>query len=173
MTYHRSGKKPRLTEFRSSPRRIVNLRLAWLCSEGPPGLAKLTRGRDCKSAVKKGLSYERRALRYIRSLDLPGQFYEKQWIAFRDENGRGWAQPDGFIVMADLVLVLEMKLTQTFTAVDQIKFLYKPLLEKIYSLPVLGLQVCKGLRHMDQYMVLHPSELLLSRSPMIHTMHVI
>lgn len=123
--------------------------------------------------MKKGLSFEKKVLRELRRLNdkgtLPGAYYPSQWIAFRDENGLGFAQPDAFIVMGDCVLLFEVKLTQTFYAVEQCRFLYRPLLEHIFRLPVFSLQVCKSLREADEYLIDHPAQLLVEKPSHVRT----
>lgn len=73
----------------------------------------------------------------------PGQLFEGQWIAFYDHNGRGYAQPDYYILYPDVILVVEVKLKQNSQAHLQLDQLYRPLLEALYKLPVRMLQIFK------------------------------
>jgi len=68
-----------------------------------------------------------------------------RWIYFRDACGRGYAQPDFYVLRMDCVLVFECKLSQCANAFSQINELYRPLLERLYELPVVAVQVCKFL----------------------------
>jgi|TARA_R110000824_G_scaffold230800_1_gene418465 hypothetical protein len=106
-------------------------------------------------------------------MNLPGERHEHQWLGFMDNNGRGWAQPDVYWIMPELILVGEAKLTQTFTAIKQVKDLYRPLLAKLYDKPVIGFQICKGLRKVDPYLIKHPTALLASNTDMICCYHYI
>lgn len=74
-----------------------------------------------------------------------------QWISFIDENGKGFAQTDQYLVQDDFILLFEDKYTQTNCAFLQMEELYVPLLEKIYGLPVMTLQVCKNTQYKIEY----------------------
>lgn len=74
---------------------------------------------------------------------LRGELFEGQWLSFYDSNGRGYAQPDYYLVGATCVLVVEVKLKQNTDAHLQLNGLYRPLLERLYKLPCLMLQVFK------------------------------
>lgn len=104
--------------------------------------------------AKKGLTYERKVARLLKRLnaegELPGELYLSQWIAYEDKNGQGFAQVDAFLVRDDLILLVEVKLTQTDYAKGQMLKLYLPLLKKIYQRPVVCLQVCKNLRRVPE-----------------------
>lgn len=113
-------------------------------------LPKPKRLRGCRA---KGITFERRVEKFLKKKlsqgDLRGQFHPGQWIEFEDSKGLGYAQPDFYIVNSGGVLLLECKLSQTDTAWDQLYGLYKPLLEHIYKVPVVSVQVCKNLRQAD------------------------
>lgn len=66
-----------------------------------------------------------------------------RWVAFRDANGKGFAEPEAFIVYPKRVILFEVKLTGGMLAKFQMEQLYKPLLEAIHQRPVHCLQVCK------------------------------
>jgi hypothetical protein len=68
----------------------------------------------------------------------------REWIDFSDANGKGLAEPDGFIVLDDEVVVFEVKLTGCRYGAEQIGGLYVPLLSHIYGRPTRGLQVCRN-----------------------------
>lgn len=71
--------------------------------------------------------------------------YLSQWIEFEDLNGHGYAQPDAYLVLADKLLLFETKLSERDGAYAQLR-LYAELLEHIFELPSVRVQVCKSLR---------------------------
>lgn len=85
-------------------------------------------------------------LRYERALAkaLPGALHG-QWFEFADRNGRGWCQPDLIRNLGDALLVLEAKFTWVPDGQRQIDQLYRPVVERAWGLPVLGVVVCKVL----------------------------
>lgn len=110
------------------------------------------------------MSYERKVVkelaRQLREGELPdGELFAGQWLVFYDARGRGFAQPDAYIVFSRAVLAVEVKLTQTEIAEDQLQNLYRPLLERLYKLPVHLLQVCRHLRY-ERGLVESPREVL-------------
>lgn len=99
-------------------RHVKGLKWAELRDYGPfPGKQS---NRNAKACVKKGKSYERTVLREVTRLDLGGEICFQQWIMFADENGLGWAQPDLYVLLPNLVLLMECKLTQTPDAAEQL-----------------------------------------------------
>lgn len=74
---------------------------------------------------------------------LPGELFEGQWLAFYDKNGRGYAQPDYYVVGPSAILLIEVKLKQNTDAHLQLVGLYAPLLTRLYSKPVWLLQIFK------------------------------
>lgn len=66
-----------------------------------------------------------------------------QWIEFNDANGRGYAEPEVFIVLKECVFLVECKRTGGVAGQLQLTHLYAPLLEFIYKRPVRCLLVCK------------------------------
>ena len=77
-----------------------------------------------------------------------------------DQNGFGFAQPDFFIVRDKSVVLFEAKLTQTEDGYSQISSLYRPLLCRIYRLPVLGILVCKNLVEEPRNPISSPMEVM-------------
>jgi len=71
-------------------------------------------------------------------LDKGYDIYPSQWIEYEDANGRGCAQPDLYIVGLGQTICVECKLTQNTAGQRQITDLYRPLLERLYQAPVLG-----------------------------------
>ena len=86
-----------------------------------------------------------------------GAIFSGQWIEFHDYNGRGFAQPDHFLVLPDVVIVFECKLSQQESGLIQIGELYRPLLQKIYGKRVVGILVCKVLRRESKWLIDDPS----------------
>lgn len=70
-----------------------------------------------------------------------------QWIAYYDQNGRGFAQPDAYTIHGGRVVLFEAKLTQSEQAEGQCMDLYVPLLRKIYGMDVVACQVFKNMRY--------------------------
>lgn len=71
--------------------------------------------------------------------------YTGKWLEFVDSNGRGFAQPDHYFVLANRVVVFEAKLTQCVAGLTQLEQLYFPLLSHIYAKPCVGILVCRNL----------------------------
>lgn len=68
------------------------------------------------------------------------------WLRFTDEGGPGWAQPDFFFHGPERIILLEAKLTETPAAWEQLHFLYRPLLQRVFpGVPVVSAQVCNTL----------------------------
>lgn len=157
-------------------RRIKSLLWAELRPEGP-----FPKSRPRKSGFKAGIAYEKKVGRYLKSQlakgKLQGELVSFQWILFSDQNGRGWAQTDFFLLpRADAppttpILLIEAKLTQTESAIAQLISLYLPLLRKIYNKPIVCLQVCKRLRYIPPKFVESPQEVLQHPGPGMFTWH--
>ncbi len=108
-----------------------------------------------KGRRAKGMTYERGVKKQFERMipKLWGSFliYSGAWIHFIDKNGHGYAQPDMVIELADSVIIIEVKLTQTNTAEKQIKLLYLPLVAKLIpNKTIYLLQVCKNLRYVPK-----------------------
>lgn len=104
-----------------------------------PSFVKKTSLRGAKGL---GIRYEKELAKKI-----PGANHG-QWFEFQDRNGIGWAQTDFFVKLEEenCILLLECKNTFVGEAYGQMEGLYVPLLERIYTLPVVGIQVCRNLR---------------------------
>jgi hypothetical protein len=95
-----------------------------------------------------------------------------QWLEFVDEYGRGFAQPDIYLVGPHSVVVFEAKLTQRDSALSQIGQLYRPLLRFIYKRPVVGVLVCKNLRKdPGKWAIKSPGDVLDLTDEHIYTWH--
>lgn len=126
--------------------------------------------RNQKKCVKDGHSYERKVERHLRRLDL-GELCSQQWIMFADDNGLGWARPDIYVLLDNLTLIFEAKLTQSKTAEVQLLSLYLPLLRHVYETPMLLIQVCRNLRVVPNKLVDGPEDLLQNPGPGVYTWH--
>ena len=162
-----------LTEAQSAPaahRTVESLEWAELRTASP-----FPKHRERRSAYKAGLSYERKVGRTLQRMnrwgELDGELSLGQWISYGDANGYGYAQPDAYLLAGDMVLLMEIKLTQTDTAEQQLEDLYRPLLRHIYGQPVVCLQICKTLRYVPQDLVEGPEDLLARPEPGCFTWH--
>jgi len=152
-------------------RRVKDLKWAELREYGP--FPEKNRARNQRRCVKAGHSYERTVHRELKRIGLDGEICFRQWIMFADSNGLGWAQPDIYILLPNLILLMECKLTQSRDAEPQLLNLYLPLLRSIYQSPILALQVCKNLRTVPPKLVDGPEDLLQFPGPGVHTWHYI
>jgi len=108
----------------------------------------------------------------LKSGELEGELHSEQWFWFVDANGKGFAQPDHYIVGKDSVLIVEVKLKQNSTAHLQLDWLYRPLLEKFYEKPAFLLQVFKYPRFaVDERRVGSITDVFARRRESIHELH--
>jgi hypothetical protein len=124
-----------------------------LSESGPPGIRER---KKLKGSRGRGKTYERKVDRHLRDLERSGTLaehlggpverYFQQWLCFRDAAGPGFAQPDSFVVGSRAVLLVEAKLTYSLDGDHQLQYLYGPLLEELFGLPVLRVQAFKNLR---------------------------
>lgn len=132
--------------FLNSCHRVQGLTKAWLVEPGKEPWG----GRERLSGAKaQGKAYERALVRSLLKQALPNgtRVLYNTWIEFWDSSGHHFAQPDILLCSQDQVICLECKLTQNPFAFDQLWYLYKPLLEKLWPRRRLYLaQVCKTLR---------------------------
>lgn len=94
----------------------------------------------------------------IRGVALEGLRFEKavfaslaalapqrgRWFRFVDRNGRGFCAPD--ILLLDLGVVVECKLTYTERAQGQLRDLYLPVVGRALSMSLRGIVICRNLR---------------------------
>ena len=124
---------------------ISNLRWAEL-AETPPQHPK---GR-LRGTKARGMQYERQFQRMISSsLPSEAQLKHAQWIEFEDSNGKGFAQPDCYLVLRSRIVCFECKLTETLSGYAQLSKLYAPLLREIYQRPIVLVLACKNLARLD------------------------
>lgn len=131
---------------RRAYRKITRLTSAHLVNAGP-ALSGAANSKP-KGARAKGLRFEKefgkRLRQWAESKGLEVRL--GQWIHFIDANGRGFAQPDAYVV-GEVVWLFECKLTQSDQAESQMRDLYAPLLERIYGKKVVCCQVYKNQRY--------------------------
>ena len=128
-------------------RKIRNLCSAGLSNSGP-SLVGGARNK-LKGARAKGKRFERafaKALQKEVAARGLGELFIGQWIHFLDANGKGYAQPDQYLVTPAAVYLFETKLTQSDQAESQTMELYAPLLEAIYKRPVVSCEVFRNFR---------------------------
>lgn len=86
-------------------------------------------------AQRAGLSYERRALKYLEEL-YPHTFLPSPWLVFRLKNEPylRWCQPDGLIfnLPESRIIIVEIKLRHMAEAYTQINGIYAPVLRKLF-----------------------------------------
>jgi len=104
-------------------------------SHRPSGLAQ-SRPKGVRGL---GVKYEREVAKAL-PLAVHGQWWE-----FGDARGPGICQTDLVWKGKKWVLVLEVKLTWTKAGHEQLEGLYRPVVEKAVGMPMLGVEVCRGL----------------------------
>jgi len=117
-------------------RAVVGLRAARL-ARGPGWKPSRVRGLKAK-----GLAFERKVLKQLKEF-FGFAFEPGPWIQFEDANGAGFAQPDGVIAFLTHMVLIEVKLSETPSAAQELRGLYAPLVRKIWKKPVALLQVFK------------------------------
>ena len=116
----------------------------WVTDEGKKPWAGRT---SLKGSKAEGKRLEKQIAVALVNSGLPDglerQLYNP-WIEFWDASGHHFAQPDFVLIGPADIVVLEVKLSQSPFAFDQLLYLYKPLLEHMYPGRRLFLiQVCK------------------------------
>lgn len=119
-------------------RRLNGLQWAHLADSGPPFAS--TRTKVSTSAMRAGKRFEKRLATLVaETLEPEGwKVYWGQWIAFRDSAGFGMAQPDIILRRGLDLILIEAKLTQTFSAWPQMEQLYVPLLHSVFPGATVG-----------------------------------
>lgn len=146
---------------------IEGLRWAELTQDDPWPQRQRLRG-----ARARGMTYQRHLARELRRRFGPENLHESQWLRFIDANGRGYAQPDVYLVGSRSVVCFEAKLTQRDAALAQLGRLYRPLLRHVYGKPVVGVVVCKNLVYRPgRWQIPGPEEVLDTTQEAIYTWH--
>ena len=121
---------------------ISGLKNAYFTSESP-----FKKEPKLKGSPAKGKTYERTILRKLKSLLDEKMIHYNRWIRFEDASGWHYAQPDIFIETPHKIYLIEIKRTQCRDAELQLRFLYAPLLKKLFpEKKVLMIEVCKNLK---------------------------
>jgi hypothetical protein len=97
---------------------------------------------------------------------LSSHLESNRWIGYHDRNGPGYASPDAYIVGKKVTILFEVKLTGGPGGKLQMEGLYKPLLEALYSRPVVCLLVCRWVTEMTPGPFFDtPQDFLASKEP--------
>lgn len=100
------------------------------------------RPRRVRGKKARGLAYERKFGKYLKRT-AEGEIFANQWFRFEDANGLGWAQTDYFVKLPSGIILFECKLSERPAAWVQLRRLYSPILQTIFSLRPECVQVCK------------------------------
>lgn len=123
---------------------------AYFSKEIPPHAKRNIRRRGARA---KGVAYERKFQRHFQSSH-PVQYLPSPWIRYKLVSGAlKWCQPDGlfFNVQAGIITIVEVKLSHTPDAYDQLWNLYHPVLEKIFSPRLWSIRGLEVVRWYDPY----------------------
>lgn len=96
-------------------------------------------GHPRKLAKLNGIRYENSCAKALSKM------VHGQWFSFQDSNGQGYCQPDLLQLGAEAVLVIEVKYTWRPEAHEQLERLYRPIVEKAFSRPMIGVVMVKSL----------------------------
>jgi hypothetical protein len=107
----------------SQPRRLSQVSWAHPCEA--PGFARSKRLRGTKAL---GVSYEKKLAKALPAGSLHGQ-----WFVYSADGRVGYCQPDFLLRGRSELAVLEAKLTDVEAAMDQLAFLYSPVLRACYG----------------------------------------
>lgn len=126
-----------------------------------PGFAKGGgRGRG-KGPKSRGLKYEREL-----GSALGPDWQHGCWFHYFDARGSGYCQTDFLRELEDCVVVLEAKLSWVPEGHTQLEGLYRPVVERTFGKPMVGLVVCRRLVPGCKGAIAHtlPSALAAARS---------
>lgn len=120
----------------AKPRHVRGLQAATLEPSGP-----FPSNRRLRGSAAEGIRYQRKVQDELSALDGYGTIHNEPWIRYTDTYGTHWCQPDAVLETYNLVLVTEVKLSlrRFKTAKAQLQSLYRPVLAKIFSKPVVTL----------------------------------
>jgi|AACY02.9.fsa_nt_gi hypothetical protein len=137
----------------NSPRPIRQIRgllVAALCDT--PAWAEQKKKEKKRAKLRAGLRFERQFQKHLArsQTSMDRILVCNPWIHFRDKAGAGFAQPD--VLLFDRVscigALIEIKLTQSLGAEEQLTGLYLPLVQFCYpDIHWRRVQVCKNLRN--------------------------
>ena len=118
----------------------------------------LQRGKESESG-RIGRLYELQVYEELKRI-LPStvSISHGQWFCYRDKNGKGIAQLDFLLMEVNQTYIIEAKVTQTQDAEEQLKWLYRPLVEFLTKISVLLINVCKNMVEVPdkEKLITHP-----------------
>jgi hypothetical protein len=103
-----------------------------------PGVPQFARNARTRGVKRKGILYEVEIQKA-----LPKGWKRGQWLIFQDSAGPGYCQLDFYFECADGIVVLESKLSWVPEGHSQLELLYRPVVEKIWGKPMIGLVITK------------------------------
>ena len=99
-----------------------------------------------------GLSYERRAQKYLQAA-FPHHYIAGPWFSFcrGDSLQRDWCQPDGLLIdiVAGLITLIEIKLRHTSDAWWQTRHLYLPVISAFFGTEMWKFNILEIVRWYD------------------------
>jgi hypothetical protein len=123
-------------------RKVCGLRFATPCER--PSCIPIGRPRGVKAL---GIRYERTVAEALQRTYGTVPVKYGQWFEFHDANGRGYAQVDLLLHIANMdhYVVGECKLTDTEEAWRKLREFYLPIVKMATQRPCVGFVVCKNL----------------------------
>ena len=119
---------------------ITNLKKASLI---PPVFGK---AKGSNQASKLGLRYENRVYRQLTKLeDRFNKITHNPWFEFEDINGPGVCSPDIVMMMGNLGIIVEVKLSWVEIALRKLNDLYVPVVSAALNARFTPLVVCRNL----------------------------
>lgn len=116
--------------------------------EKAPGF--LRRGRRSASQ-SAGLHYERKVAEYFAAYFSEAGAIHGPWLNFKDDTGKGWCQPDLFLLpphRPDVLWVGECKLKASKHAEERLTNMYIPCASILYpDHTIVGVQFCRHLHN--------------------------
>lgn len=109
----------------------------WAHFCGPPQWLVNGRTRRVRGVARqRGIKYEARAQDAMLA-QYPHEYLRSPWIVFRDAVGMQYCQPDGLLIRPHfgLIVIVEYKLSHNIAAWYQLKELYLPVVQRIFSTP--------------------------------------
>lgn len=131
----------------------------------PPAL----RRRRYTGARLKGVQYEKKVQEHL--LDFYGDRYlPSPWLRFFTGGAWRWCQPDGILldVSAGKLCIVEVKYQHTADAWWQVRQLYQPVLEQIFSPKLWKYEACEVVRWYDPFTVFPEPTTLAHEVGMAH-----
>src|SRR5258705_333467 len=97
-----------------------------------------------RGTKRMGMKYERDFAKAIQQ-KYPSATLAGQWFHFRDSNGPGYCQTDILIKLHSECILFECKLTDCEKGRSQLSRLYRPVVERCWSLPTRCMVVARHL----------------------------